>query len=149
MWPALWDIWSSVLVVMFPWGLVVSWGSLNQLGGGAVLRLFLLAHLLSCSSTQLDHFFSPSAPKPLLEYFATEVLSAVHFELRASHTNCFVLPERVPEAFFAFDSNGFLYLIFLLISFDLKKKRTLPGVCFRYWTVLNYIWQLEASPAYQ
>lgn len=51
------ETWSSALVVMFPWGLVVSWGSLNQLGGVAVRRLFLRAHSLSCRFTQLDHFF--------------------------------------------------------------------------------------------
>lgn len=52
------DLWSSALVVMFPWGLVVSWGGLNQLRGGAMCSV--------CSSSPSR---SPAVPPSWITFF--------------------------------------------------------------------------------
>lgn len=125
---------------MFPRGLVVSWGDLNQLRGGAMRSVCSSFHSRSPAvppSWITSSSLPPKSSSPLLEHCShwSFKCSTIRDE---SGTDCFCTAGRRSTRslfFFALDSEK----NHLLYSFHGQKtqKTSQPAVCFCYWSVFG------------
>lgn len=133
------DMWSSAVVVMFPWGLVVSWGGLNQLRGGAM-----------CSVCSSSHSRSRAVPPSWITFFLllhNQLVSSgalCHWTFKCSTVwaesgtyQLFCTAGESTRSLFCFGLR-WIFISYIL-SIDKKKKIIIAAVCFCYWTVLFFL----------